>query len=235
MHVGLAALTTTHGSHGRARFRLHEPRLADLPSAIEWLREHWDGQREAPVRLHESHTTDGDPLTRAEINDIRAAAGSKAAPVRAPEMAVGGQAFSGRFMATLNWQPRQSYQITMTQTCSHPMNGGRERDCPECLGVGVKDVTVDRYPHPMSTALYELRKETTLPGFVPSLAVIYALAASAFRPRVAMQLLNIEDEAIILRAIRRLFGKYQAGPVVSVGWTQMSESQQKAVVDGEAA
>lgn len=208
MHVGLAALTTTHGSHGRARFRLHEPRLADLPSAIEWLREHWDGQREAPVRLHESHTTDG---------------------------ALGGLRYSGAFTATLGWSSRTSVRTTDTRPCGHPMNRGQSRDCPECDGLGVKEVLVDRYPHPMSTALVELRKETTLPGFVPSLAVIYALASAAWRPRVAMQLLGIEDEAIILRAIRRLFGKYQAGPVVSVGWTQMSESQQKAVVDGEAA
>lgn len=194
-------MSTTHGSHGRARLRLNEPRLADLPTAIEWLREHWDGQREAPVRLHEAHTTDG---------------------------ALGGLRYSGAFTATLGWSSRTSVRTTVTQRCSHPMNSGRERDCPECMGVGVKDVTVDRYPHPMSTALVELRKETTLPGFVPSLNVIYALASAAFRPRVAMQLLGLEDEAILLRAIRRLFGKYQAGPVASVGWTDKSESQQMA-------
>ena len=198
-------MTTTHGSHGRASFRLRDPRLATLDDAIEWLREHWDNQRTAPTRLTQNDT----------------------------EGALGGLRYSGAFSATLGWSPTAAHRVTFGVICSHPMSRGRGEDCPECQGAGVKDQTSDRYPYPMSSALHALRRVVTRRGQIPALTVVYALATSAFRPKVALQLLPGADEAVLLGAIRQLFHHYQAGPVTTTSWVDLSDSQRQAVLTGE--
>jgi hypothetical protein len=191
---------------GTHSFRLHDPRLATLDDAIDWLRERWDNQRTAPVRLTQNDT----------------------------EGELGGLRYSGAFAATLTWTSRQSSSVTYTVICSHPMSHGRTDECPECQGSGVTERNSERYPYPMSTALTELRRVVTRRGQRPALSVIYALAAASFRPRVAMQLLGC-DEAVLLGAIRQLFHHYQAGPVISTSWVDMSDSQRSAITAGEVA
>jgi len=193
-------VTTTHGSHVSSRFVLRERGLPDLDTAIDWLREHWDGQRTAPTRLTQNDT----------------------------EGELGGLRYSGAFSATLGWNSRTSVRTQTTIRCGHPLAFGRAEDCGECFGAGIKDVLVDRYPHPMSTALVELSRRTTLPGQIPALAIIYALASANFRLRVAMRVLGLTDEGPVLGAIRQLFGKYQAGPVATTSWVDKSQSQQAA-------
>ena len=200
-------MTQTHGSHARANLRLRDPRLATLDDALDWLRENWDNQRTAPTRLTQNDT----------------------------EGELGGLRFSGAFSATLGWSPTAAHRVTFAAICSHPMSRGRGEDCPECQGAGVKDQTSDRYPYPMSTALHALRKVVTRSGQIPALAIIFALASSAFRPKVAMQLLGTNDEAVLLGAIRQLFHHYQAGPVITTSWVDLSDSQRNAVSEGLAS
>ncbi len=182
--------------------------LRSLDDALDWLRDHWDEQRPAPIRLHEARTTDG---------------------------ALGGPRYSGAFAATLSWRPSDVRKVQVTAICGHPMSHGRTEDCPECSGSGVKDVEVDRYPYPMTTALARLAH--VVPGrHLHPVALVFLLAEHGWSYRLIRRLLPYPadlTEALTLRAIRQLHDRYEAGPVAKPGWTDLSESQQQAIIAGE--
>ena len=184
--------------------------LRSLDEALEWLRDHWNEQRPAPLRLHEARTTDG---------------------------ALGGPRYSGAFQAVLSWNPGQSRKVVATQICAHPMSHGRTDECPECQGAGVKDVETERYPYPMSTALARLTH--VLPGrHVHPVALVFLLAENGWSYRIVRRLLPYAEdltEALTLRAIRQLHDRYEAGPVARPGWIDLSDSQRAAVIAGEVA
>src|SRR5712672_3017006 len=118
---------------GRAGQGSGEDRVtfASLSEAIEWAEARWSGQRPAPIRLHLAHSTEG---------------------------ALGAPAFTHSFAAALDGFVNETSAATQTVHCYHPMLliGKSLRDCPECWGVGVKDVNVDRFRYPMTRALSRL-------------------------------------------------------------------------------
>lgn len=108
--------------------RRRHQQMADLDTALDWLRDHWPEQREAPLRLT-VHDTEGE---------------------------LGGLAYSGAFAALLAWHPGQVRTVEATTICGHPLVHGRTDECPECWGVGVKTIQADRYTYPMTIALRRL-------------------------------------------------------------------------------
>ena len=179
--------------------------LINLAEAIKWASERWDQQRAAPIRLHEAHTTDG---------------------------ALGAPRFTFAFAAALDGSVNATSDATRTAHCHHPMLAlGRDaRDCPECYGLGVKDVNVDRYRFPMSRALSKLAN-TLRPRRQPHpYRLVVALAEHAWDWHATARSLAMHDdlaEALLLRALRQLHGRYEEGPV-TVSYIDKSQSQQNA-------
>lgn len=185
------------------RIYQHDPAMDDLPSALDWLQEHWDEQRPAAVRLHDANTTEGE---------------------------LGAPRFSGQFAAGLDWSPRTVVAWPMTASCWHPLSDGNPRICPECAGSGYKEVTVDRFPYPMTSALLRLALTPRHHSLPHPFEVVHRLAAFGWSARsvAAHDGLPWETaEAWYLRCIRKLRARYSAGPVATA-WTAKSESQQQA-------
>lgn len=185
--------------------------LPTLDVAVEWLRDHWDEQRPAPIRLHDARQTEGE---------------------------LGGLPYSGEFVAALSWSPGEVRRVSMTGLCPHPMTHGRGEDCPECQGTGVRDVTVDRYTYPMTMALARLAHVVAPRLWPHPLAMIFTLAEHGWSTRLVRRLLDAPPdlfEVLMLRAIRQLHDRYQAAPIPKPGWVDLSDSQRSAVLAGEAA
>ena len=186
---------------------LNRPILSDLSEAITWARERWDRQRPVPVRLHEARTTEG---------------------------ALGAPRFSHAFASALDANPASVMTDAHTQPCGHPLLAGSQatRDCPECFGIGIKDVTVDRYRYPMTLALSRLSNalpvRRTYPH--PYLAIV-TLAEHGWDAHATARSLDLGwdmAEAHLLRSLRQLHSRYQEGPIARVSWVEKSSSQQNA-------
>lgn len=180
--------------------------LATIADAIDWASARWDGQRTAPVRLHRAHATDG---------------------------ALGAPAFSLAFARSLDETPRATSAASRTVSCYHPMlaTGMSPRDCPECLGLGIKDVAVDRYRYPMTLALSKLANSLRPRRQPHPYALILALATHGWDWRSTSRALDMHPdlgEALLLRALRQLHGRYEEGPVGRISWIDKSDSQQQA-------
>lgn len=180
--------------------------LATLAEAIDWAASRWDGQRPAPIRLHRAHATDG---------------------------ALGAPAFTLAFERSLDESPRATSDAQRTASCHHPMLavGKAPRDCPECFGLGVKDVRVDRYRYPMTLALSKLANSLRPRRQPHPYALALALATHSWDWRVAARSLDLHPdlaEALFLRALRQLHGRYEEGPVGRVSYLDRSESQRNA-------
>lgn len=178
--------------------------LATISEALDWVAQHWDGQRPAPVRLHRAHATDG---------------------------ALGAPAFTAAFAATLDGSLTATSDAQRTVHCGHPLSPLSARDCPECFGVGVKDVRVDRYRFPMSLALDRL-SNTLRPRRQPHpFRLVLSLADHAWDWQAAARSLDMHPdlaEALFLRALRMLHGRYEEGPVRPTYRSDRSDSQRQA-------
>jgi len=180
--------------------------LATLVEAIDWLEERWGGQRPAPIRLHRAHATDG---------------------------ALGAPAFTLAFEKALDGSPSQTSDATRTAPCAHPMLGVGlpARDCPECYGLGVKDVQVDRYRYPMTLALAKLCNTLRPRRQQHPYRLILSLADHGWDWRATGRSLDMHPdlaEALLLRAIRQLHSRYEEGPIGRISYLDKSESQQHA-------
>lgn len=195
----------------RVRYQ-RDPRMDTLPSAVSWLAEHWNEQRTAPDKLHR-HDTEGE---------------------------LGGLVYSPQFEAVLDWTPNSAVRWSMTTECRHPRLplplGQREHgpearwDCPDCQGAGVREVTSDRYPYPMTTALSKLAKVPDHRGQPHPVILVHELASHGFRVRPTLATFSLrheQGEALLLRAIRKLHGRYQAAPIHR-SWVELSDSQRNA-------
>ena len=174
--------------------------FAGLTEAIDWTAARWDGQRPAPIRLHQAHSVDG---------------------------ALGGLMFTHSFAAALDGSPSVTSDAVRTVSCYHPL-ARRPFDCPECFGLGVKDVRVDRYRYPMTLALHKLRHVLRPRRQPHPLALILTLADHDWDWRATSRSLDVHPdtgEALLLRALRQLHSRYAEGPV---RWIDKSESQQHA-------
>lgn len=170
--------------------------LATYSDAMEWLQAHWT-PREIPLRLHTIASEGWGPF------------------------------FTTGFQRILDAKPHDLEMGTDSRICNHlRLQGGNQWECPDCLGVGVYDVTTPRYRYPMWRAMVRLaafdRAHPPMQGLPGMAAVVYALVLWKFDSREIGQ-------PLVLRAIRRLFDCYEQGPV-SVGWTQKSQAQQNAEV-----
>ena len=185
--------------------------LATIADAIEWAESRWDGQRTAPLRLHLAHFTDG---------------------------ALGAPAFTHSFAATLDvytddaGNPAETTSAARTVSCYHPMlaRGKTPYDCPECQGIGVKDVNVDRYRYPMTLALTRLARVVRPRRQPHPSRLVLVLAEHGWDWRAASRAIGVYPdmgEALMLQALRQLYGRYEEGPV-RISWIAKSESQQHA-------
>lgn len=168
--------------------------------AIDWTTARWDGQRPAPIRLHQAHSVDG---------------------------ALGGLMFTHAFGAALDGSPSATSDAVRTVPCYHPL-ARRPLDCPECFGLGIKDVRVDRYRYPMTLALSKLAKALRPPRQPHPLALVLTLADHGWDWRATSRSLDVQPdtaERLLLRAIRQLHSRYAEGPV---RWIDKSDSQQHA-------
>jgi hypothetical protein len=182
--------------------------LATLAEAIEWARDHWAEQRPVPTRLH-TRETEGVGLF-----------------------------YAHPFQAALDGSPDAVTSMPQTQPCYHPTLMARmsPRDCPECLGLGVKETRVDRFVYPMSRALTRLHNSLGPSRQPHPYHLLILLAGSGWNPRMVAADTGIgwdRMEALLLMSIRRLHAFYAAGPIsmrtsASPTWIEKSESQQAA-------
>ena len=175
-----------------------------IVDAIDWAVARWDGQRPAPVRLHQAHSVDG---------------------------ALGGLMFTHAFASALDGSPSVTSYATRSVPCYHPLAATRPaRECPECFGIGVKDQRVDHYRYPMTLALSKLAKALRPRRQPHPLALVLALADHGWDWRATSRSLDVHPdmgEALLLRALRQLHSRYAEGPV-RISWIDKSESQQHA-------
>ena len=178
--------------------------LATIYDAIEWAESRWDAQRTAPLRLHRAHATGGD----------------------------GAPAFSAAFARSLDESPRSTTMAAHTVSCFHPMlaRGKTPYDCPECQGIGVKDVNVDRYRYPMTLALTRLARVVRPRRQPHPSRLVLVLAEHGWDWCAASRAIGVYPdmgEALMLQALRKLYSRYEEGPV-RISWIAKSESQQHA-------
>jgi hypothetical protein len=197
------------------------PDVTDYRGALRWLRNAWTTLPVAPVRIHARDIEDGSAL--------------------------GAHRFSAAFWRILNLGPYSTEEVTETDTCYHPrLVGSSIRECPDCSGDGVHQVTRLRYLSPMSAALSSLSRDVPPPPGRPSgVDVIVALAWSGWdldiaASRLGMPIVSADHrktvEALVLMHIRRLHSKYSAGPIArGPSWVDMSEANRSAIMDGEKA
>ena len=192
-------------------------RQSDLPtlaSGIAWLSEHLDELADIPYRLHDHAVGDKD--------------------------AFGAPRFSGAFWHRLVGSAFSFHEVKTSMSCHHPQlpPGGDPRQCDECYGIGVKDVTRDEYDKPLSAAMVALSHEPAPSTGTPQpIAYIVALLVSGMdidqaSRRVGIPIVSADHrltvEAMFLRSIRKLYGRFRSGPV---GRRDISDAQ----ADAEAA
>jgi hypothetical protein len=202
--VTLTAATATESTWRVTRVRYQrDPAMDNLRDAIDWLEERWGEQRQAPIRLHAAHSTEG---------------------------ALGAPSFTGAFAAHLDWTPRTVVRWRMTASCAHPLTDGNSRRCPECSGLGIKEIAADRYPYPMTVALNLLARLPRHREQPHPAELVASIAQRDWNARAVAEHYGLpweQAEPLLLRAIRKLHSRYRAGPM-AVSWVDKSESQQAA-------
>lgn len=177
----------------------------NLTEGLRWAEDHWGQQRPAPVRLHTAHSTEG---------------------------ALGAPRFTGAFLGALDGSPMATDDALRTVACHHPMlRTADPRDCPECYGLGLKDVRQDRYRFPMTLALSRLSKVLRQRRHPHPYWQVVALAEHGWDPRVTARAMDLPwelAEALFLRALRQLHARYEEGPISGVRWSEKSQAQQQA-------
>jgi hypothetical protein len=111
--------------------------------------------------------------------------------------------------------------------------------CPDCEGLGYMTKHRDAYLYPMSAALARLRPVLAMRPYQPRpYTVIYAIAMYGWDWRRAADHLMLPAEmfeALALMSFRKLADRYHIGLETRVPWTALSESQQRAMSEGEGA
>ena len=187
--------------------------VADIHSALSWLKAAWTTLPVPPVRLHDRDVEDQSQL--------------------------GSHRFSSPMWRILVGRPTDEYDASESVMCQHPqLRSGNAFDCPDCQGSGYYEHRVRRYRSPMSAALHRLSKMPSPSDGTPApMDYILALQSSDWNVWRAAMLLRLspvsEDhwrtiEAMFLLAIRRLHQRYSVGPVARVGWVDKSDSQRQA-------
>lgn len=201
--------------------------LPTIDNALLWLMAHWD-ERVAPLRLHSS-ATDGIGL-----------------------------AFSPAFAQLLDAHPGQLLQQTEQRACEH-WNRKPGELCFQCAifdgsgkpiaesGVYQKRVLVYRYP--FWRAMTKMQNALPMRRSYPHpYTGVLRLAEYGFDWHKTAEALSLPldfAEAYFLSIVRQLHGRYEEGPIDtrrsrtygggSYSWTEISESQQRAITSAESA
>jgi hypothetical protein len=179
--------------------------LATLQEATEWAQAHWHENRVAPTHINQAHVTDGE---------------------------LGGLRFAKGFIRTLDAHPSDTTDAARMVECLHPMLRTADiRDCPECQGAKVKTVNVDRFRYPMWRALTQLQNALRPRRQPHPYSLILDLVEHGWDPRATARAKGVPwdmAEALYLRALRQLHGRYQQGPIGRRSWIDKSDSQRMA-------
>jgi hypothetical protein len=161
---------------------------------------------------------------------------------RTTEGALGAPPFTAAMHAALAGKPTSVTDALRTVDCYHPMlvKGMSPRDCPECYGLGLKDVRVDRFRFPMTLALDRLAnswipKWLRRSGQPRAYHLVMSLAEHGWDTRKAARSMDLHwdvAEALFLRALRKLNDHYQEAPLPKVAYVDKSESQRQAENQG---
>lgn len=183
--------------------------FATLQDAIEWAQSHWHENRVAPDRINQAHVTDG---------------------------ALGGLRYSKGFIRTMDASPTDTTDAERMGQCYHPLLPiGRDlRDCPECQGSGLKMIATDRYRYPMWKALMALQNALRPRRQPHPYQLILDLVEHHWDARAAARADGLPwdlAEALYLRALRQLHGRYEQGPVGRPSRIDKSDSQRMAEVN----
>jgi hypothetical protein len=189
------------------------PDVADIHSALSWLRSAWTTLPVPPVRLHDRDIEDGSQL--------------------------GSHRFSSPMWRILIGRPTDEYEASESVMCGHPrLPSANVFDCPDCHGDGYYEHRVRRYRSPMSAALHRLSKMPSPSDGTPApMDYILALHSTDWNPYRAAMLLRLQPvsedhwltiECMFLNAIRQLHSRYSVGPVARVGWVSKSDAQRAA-------
>lgn len=182
---------------------------ATLDEAVRWLQDHQD-DRDIPAKLHFIETENQGEL--------------------------GSPRFTPSFLRYLYARSNDvNPEAEENITCSDV-----SWNCPVCAGDGFYVVMRERYRYPLWRAMYRLKdRSPKRPGHPSPITCVAALFAARFDWLTATKLLRLNvdlGEALLLMAVRSLYGLYELGPVPRPPkWTELSESQQRAVVGGDAA
>jgi hypothetical protein len=101
-----------------------------------------------------------------------------------------------------------------------------------CHGTGYKQATRARYRWPMLRAFAKLlNARNDMPNHPHPAALVVTLAGANWDVALATTRINRPAEvaeALFLRAIRQLHGRYEEGPIGRVSWVDKSDSQRTA-------
>lgn len=175
-----------------------------LVEAIEWARPRWQ-ERPVPLRLHD--------------HDLEGQVGLR---------------YSAAFSRELHAHPGMTVEHEMTEDCYHPTlyRGDSPRDCPACLGMGVKTVRRERYRYPMWRAFNRLLRDNSTSPSLPSPAqCVVTLAGAGWDASEATRRLHLSwdsGEALLLLSLRKLHHYFAEAPMGRPSWIDKSESQRNA-------
>ena len=184
--------------------------LATLEEAVLWVEKHWSEQPTPPIRIHQQGVE--------------------------PESQLGAPRVAAVFWRYLTVQGDAMESVSVTEQCYHPRlpqdpdgtlrgilcactyEGCERLHCPDCMGLGARTLTRERFTYPMAQALERLAKEPRW----------YAVLLALSRNRWHWVKAGVKAEDA-LTAIRKLHSRYSTVPV-GRKWTELSESQQRAEV-----
>jgi hypothetical protein len=186
--------------------------VADLPSALSWLRKAWHNLPVAPARLHDRDIEDGSAL--------------------------GSHRFSAAMWRLLTSSAYATHESAETVPCNHHrLTTASVFDCPDCNGEGFYEHRVTRYRWPMSAALTSLSKMPRPSDGSPApIDCILALRMTSDLDHasrlVGIPIVSADHrrtvEAMMLMNLRRLRDRYSEAPLPRVGWVDKSEAQRAA-------
>lgn len=135
-----------------------------------------------------------------------------------------GPPFAPAFARRLDATPDDTVHVTETRDCRHLRLVEPElHRCPDCAGEGFYETQVLVYRYPTWRAMTRLYARHGRSWNVVVSFVISGYSRASWAAYGA-------SEAVLLRAIRRMFDCYERAPAARVSWLDKSQAQQMAEV-----